>query len=308
MKARRVAPLWFIALILLAVGNATGQDGPSGPSFPCPYGSPCGGGGLSGWNTICRIGTGIFLHAKSPDQCINEWHGTVWPTGPPPGCVVGDFECYTRVINGEPAYPPITPPGPIEVEVVFIGPEDTPIVDVPAPAPTSPPLNGPVPEGDGRHETHPSDSFWLDPANGSFWSDSPGNWQSGTRLLDYPWSMGCAIKRYSILHRVDWGGSRRGHCMASCVIATECGSGGWLAAAASGYGKELADVAWCRITNDPDRCFGAWQPTDLDDNAHGRNRPQGTTCWQWCSSEIFDGGGDAGPFHPLPPVYRVPRR
>ncbi|MEM6794493.1 MAG: RHS repeat-associated core domain-containing protein, partial [Acidobacteriota bacterium] len=81
--------------------------------------------------------------------------------------------------------------------------------------------------------------------------------------------VGCAKRVAGEVSSAFLNRSRYQHCLASCRITREC-PGGRVTAVAAGFGKELDDFIQCVLGRVGKKCDGAFQPSDLGDNATGR--------------------------------------
>lgn len=84
------------------------------------------------------------------------------------------------------------------------------------------------------------------------------------------------------------------HCMASCRITKVCGRS---TAIAAEYAKELWDLIKCLLSkSDSDACLSAFQPSDFDDNAQGRECPRKNSCAEQCQNLKDAPEAPPGPF------------
>jgi hypothetical protein len=71
------------------------------------------------------------------------------------------------------------------------------------------------------------------------------------------------------------------HCMASCLIKSNCGQPQAVVAGAS---KELFDTVACVFTLKRGSCTSAFQSSDFDDNFTGATCSNDMSCWDCCAS------------------------
>jgi hypothetical protein len=86
------------------------------------------------------------------------------------------------------------------------------------------------------------------------------------------------------------------HCMASCLIASNCSQP---QAVTAGFSKELFDTVVCAFTLKKGACHSAFQSSDFDDNFTGGTCPSEMSCWDCCAGlkDVPDRPG--GPFQCL---------
>ena len=69
------------------------------------------------------------------------------------------------------------------------------------------------------------------------------------------------------------------HCMASCLIKSNCGQP---QAVVAGFSKEVFDTTVCVFTLKKGACESAFQPSDFDDNFTGATCSEDSNCWDCC--------------------------
>ena len=71
------------------------------------------------------------------------------------------------------------------------------------------------------------------------------------------------------------------HCTQMCMISHLIEDGEELAETIGAL-KEWSDLYICMETGDPDKCYSAYQPSDLAANEAGIAAPESLACWDLC--------------------------